>query len=127
MLKQLSILFITLAALFGCRQAACRSVSADEFATFIAAPGVQRLDVRTFAEYSEGHIPASININVMDEKHFTQFSDSLLDKARPVALYCRSGRRSKKAATILSGMGYQVVELDGGFNDWTKAGQEIER
>lgn len=34
------------------------SVSADEFATLIADPEIQRLDVRTVAEYSEEHIPA---------------------------------------------------------------------
>lgn len=44
------------------------SVSADEFATLIADPEIQRLDVRTVAEYSEEHIPGSININVLDEQ-----------------------------------------------------------
>lgn len=77
------------------------SVSADEFATLIADPEIQRLDVRTVAEYSEEHIPGSININVLDEQ-FAVVADSTLRKDAPVALYCRSGKRSKKAAAILS-------------------------
>ena len=77
------------------------SVSTDEFATLIADPDIQRLDVRTVAEYSEEHIPGSININVLDEQ-FAVIADSTLQKDKPIALYCRSGKRSKKAATILS-------------------------
>ena len=76
-----------------------------------------RLDVRTLAEYSEGHIAKTININVMDDS-FSSMADSLLQKDRPVAVYCRSGKRSKKAAAILSKKGYKVFELDKGFNSW---------
>ena len=35
-----------------------------------------------------------------------------------MALYCRSGRRSKAAAKQLSQAGFNVVELDGGYNTW---------
>ena len=34
-----------------------KSVSVDDFSTLIANPEVQLLDVRTVAEYSEGHAP----------------------------------------------------------------------
>lgn len=44
-------------------------------------------------------------------------------KGKTIALYCRSGKRSKKAARILSELHYKVVELDGGYLEWTKAGQ----
>ena len=100
------------------------SVSTDEFATLIADPDIQRLDVRTVAEYSEEHIPGSININVLDEQ-FTVIADSTLQKDKPIALYCRSGKRSKKAATILSRKGYKVYDLDKGFIGWKEAGELI--
>lgn len=67
----------------------------------------------------------TININVMDDS-FASMADSLLQKSKPVALYCRSGKRSKKAAAILSEKGYKVVELGKGFNAWQAAGKEIE-
>ena len=87
---------------------------------------IQRLDVRTLAEYSEGHVARAIHINVMDEE-FSAMADSLLTKERPVALYCRSGKRSKKAAAILEQKGFKVYELDKGFHSWQEAGKEIEK
>ena len=45
------------------------NLSADEFERLIEEnKDVQRVDVRTVAEYSEGHIPGSININIFDDK-----------------------------------------------------------
>ncbi len=97
----------------------------DEFATLIADPKVQLLDVRTTTEYSEGHIPGSININIRDG-NFTAIADSVLQKKKPVALYCRSGKRSREAATVLSGKGYIVYNLDTGIEGWKQAGREVE-
>ena len=119
---------LSISLLFSCQQKAgdFQSLPADEFATLIASPEVQRLDVRTLAEYSDGHIPGSLNINMLDEQ-FESVADSLLQKDRPVALYCRSGRRSKKAADLLGKAGYEVYELATGFQGWQQAGQEIEK
>lgn len=102
------------------------SMSVDDFAEYIQDENVQRLDVRTVAEYSEGHIARTVNINVMDSSFLTM-ADSLLRKDRPVALYCRSGKRSKKAARMLTEKGYKVYELERGFNAWQEAGKEVER
>ena len=94
-------LCLVFTTLFSCQQkeGQFKSVSVDDFSTLIANPEVQLLDVRTVAEYSEGHVPHSININVLDESF-----ETMADK--PVAVYCRSGKRSKKAAAILSKKGY---------------------
>lgn len=54
-------------------------------------------------------------------------ADSLLQKDKPVALYCRSGKRSRKAAKILSKKGYKVFDLYNGFNAWKDAGKNIEQ
>lgn len=102
-----------------------KSVSVEEFAALIADTTVQRLDVRTPEEYAEGHIADSKNINVHDND-FELDALEALDKDRTVALYCRSGRRSKKAAEILTASGFSVVELSTGFNGWTEAGKEVE-
>lgn len=128
-MKLLTTIGLLLSALFACQQkeTAFQSLSTDEFATLITDPDVQRLDVRTVAEYSEGHIPSSLNINVLDEASFGTIADSTLTKEKPVALYCRSGKRSKKAADILSRKGYKVFDLDKGFNAWVNAGKEVER
>lgn len=96
------------------------SVSVEEFAAEIGREGVQLVDVRTAEEYAAGSIDGSINIDV-NSGHFGADADSLLDKKRTVAVYCRSGRRSKKAAEILSMMGFDVVELDKGYKGWIES------
>ena len=114
--------------LFSCQQKGedFESVSADEFATLIADSDIQRLDVRTVAEYSEEHIPGSININVLDEK-FSANADELLDPEQPVAVYCKSGRRSRNAAKLLVKKGFKVYNLDKGFEGWKELGKDIEQ
>ena len=52
-------------------------MNVDDFDNLIQNEDIQRLDVRTLAEYSEGHIAKTININVMDEKGYKVFE---LDK-----------------------------------------------
>lgn len=120
-------LFMFLSSLFSCQQKGdFKSMNVEDFNSLIQNEDIQRLDVRTLAEYSEGHIAKTININVMDDS-FASMADSLLQKEKPVALYCRSGKRSKKAAKILSDKGYKVFELDKGFNAWQEAGKEVEK
>ena len=131
MLKMNSMLMgicFLLSSLFSCQPSKgdFKTVPVKEFASLIEDASVQRLDVRTMAEYSEGHIPGTININVLDDS-FAVMADSTLQKDKPVALYCRSGKRSKKAAAILSEKGYKVYELDKGFNAWQEAGEKVEK
>ena len=93
------------------------SVTASVFADSIDNPGVQLVDVRTPDEYAAGNIPGSVNIDVLTG-HFGETAATMLDKAYTVAVYCRSGNRSKNAAKTLSMMGYNVVELEGGYKAW---------
>lgn len=114
--------FTALCSVFGCTAKGFVSVDADEFAREIAMPGVQLVDVRTAEEYANGHIPAAVNMDVFSPDFAKQIAT--LDKERTVALYCRSGRRSKSAAEQAVKQGYKVVELDGGILSWKG---EIER
>ena len=111
-----------LCAIFGCSAKGFESVSSDEFAREIAKEGVQLVDVRTASEYAEGHIPNAVNIDV----NSADFADKMatLNKEQTVAIYCRSGRRSKNAAEQAVKMGFKVVELDGGVLSW---GGKLER
>lgn len=119
--------FLTLlSGLLGCgpRQAAFRSVGVADFARTIADADIVRLDVRTPDEYAAGHIAGAVNIDVLSPD-FADKAAQLLPQGKTVALYCRSGRRSKKAAEILAARKYTVVELDSGYLGWTAAGQEV--
>ena len=94
-----------------------KSVEVEEFAKVIADTAVIRLDVRTAEEYAEGHIDNAINIDVLKDD-FESKATATLPKDKTIALYCRSGRRSKNAAKILTKNGYTVVELNSGYNGW---------
>ena len=100
-------------------------VDANEFAKYIQDKNVTVLDVRTRAEHAEGYIPGTdFNIDVLEDS-YTKIATEKLPKDKPVALYCRSGNRSKKAAKILADKGYEVLELGTGFRGWVAAGKKV--
>lgn len=73
------------------------------------------LDVRTQEEYDSGHIKDAVclpNEDILSEP------DVLPDKAQKILVYCRSGKRSKKAARKLANMGYENILEFGGILDW---------
>ena len=121
------ILLLTLFVLVGAyvysqRRSSVRfeSMNNGKFAAAIADTTVQLVDVRTPAEFAAGHIPEAVNIDVRGENFESQVQTAL-DKERPVAVYCRSGARSKTAAHALAAMGFRVYELNKGFMNWKGA------
>ena len=102
-----------------CSQGAFENAKVNEFATLIEQEDVQLVDVRTPAEFAEGHIAGAVNIDVK-ASDFKEKALATLDKARPVAVYCRSGRRSVDAANVLTKEGFRVTNLLGGINAWTE-------
>lgn len=93
-----------------------QSLNNDEFAKLIKQKKVQIVDVRTEKEFMGGHLHKAINIDVNKTDFEAQLS--LLKKKNPVAVYCRSGKRSKKAAEKMSALGYKVYELNTGIVSW---------
>ena len=80
------------------------------------------LDVRRADEFADGHIPGAINV-ANEDIHEIEPSE-LPDKNQTIYVYCRSGNRSKQAASKLAAMGYTNIIEFGGIMDWTG---EIER
>ena len=116
-MKRILTILTSICALVGCKADRFESVNAERFAQIIQDTTVVRLDVRTTAEYQQGHIPGAILIDVT-QANFLEEAKQKLPKEQTIALYCRSGRRSKKAANLLVEEGYKVVELNAGFNSW---------
>ncbi len=74
------------------------------------------LDVRTQAEYDQGHIPNAV---LLPDTEIRSKAETLLpDKQKTMLVYCRSGRRSAVAAKELVQMGYSKVYDFGGILDW---------
>lgn len=128
MRKIFMIISAVLCNLLGCtaQQQNFESLDAEAFEKAISDTSVVRLDVRSIDEYASGHIAKAINIDVMKDDFKTK-ATSLLPKDKTIALYCRSGRRSKKAAGILVENGYKVIELNSGISGWINARKEIVR
>ena len=74
------------------------------------------LDVRTQAEYDQGHIPGAIC--VPNETIGTEDIPQLPDKMQRILVYCRSGNRSKQAAQKLADQGYTNIVEFGGILNW---------
>ncbi|MDE6770081.1 MAG: rhodanese-like domain-containing protein, partial [Muribaculaceae bacterium] len=100
------------------------TVSPDVFEKGLEKGNVQLLDVRSAEEYAEGHLRDALNIDVQ-EPDFQAEATSQLEKDKPVYVYCRSGRRSLLAGSMLAKDGYTVVDLDGGILGWEKAGLPV--
>lgn len=101
-----------------------RSLSVEEYAKAIADASVVRVDVRTAEEYAEGHIEGAINLDVQ-KADFESLAKVTLPKDRTIAVNCRSGKRSKNAATLLAKNGYKVIELNKGYTGWTNAQKPV--
>jgi phage shock protein E len=73
--------------------------------------GAQIVDVRTKAEYQQGHIKGSINIPLNNlSNHY-----STLKKDKPVITCCASGVRSAQGKNILKSNGFNEVHNGGGW------------
>jgi hydroxyacylglutathione hydrolase len=85
---------------------------------------VTLVDVRSRAEWNEGHIPGAQHIML------GYLKDSLSDIPvnKPILLQCRIGVRSAIGASILQASGFsEVMNLMGGIRDWEAAGFAITR
>lgn len=90
---------------------------AEYISTLNADKKALLLDVRRPEEYAEGHLPGATLLDVTDNEAFVS-GIKKLDKEKTIYIYCRSGRRSRTAAKILTDEGFNVVDLKGGYNAW---------
>lgn len=83
---------------------------------YLKHAGARLLDVRTPAEYIQGHIPGSTNIpfHALDDVEFIVES-----KEDPLYVYCHTGVRSRMAVDQLREMGYRNVRNIGGIAAYT--------
>lgn len=124
-----TILMGTLGALLGltgcnAQTASVKRVDVEDFAKTISDQSVVRIDVRTAEEYADGHLEGAINIDVQKDD-FESVALQTLPSGAQVAVYCRSGNRSRKAAQALADKGFRVTELGTGYTGWTGAGKSV--
>jgi rhodanese-related sulfurtransferase len=91
---------------------ATRSVQWHELDDSLAA-GAVLVDVRTRAEFSRGAIPGAVNLPLDELRDRT---DELQDA--PLIVHCQVGQRGHTAARLLTQLGRDVRNLDGGYKTW---------
>lgn len=106
----------------GLRTESYPSRAPRELRVQIESGALQLLDVRAATEHRAGRIAGA--------RH--RFVGSLLreppplDRSKPVAVHCLAGGRSAIAASILQRAGYDVTNMQGGFEAWVKSGLPVE-
>ncbi len=124
-MKNVKCLLLALAAgLCGCRAQQFTNIDVDAFAQLITKADVQLVDVRTPVEFQQGHLADALLID-FKAADFDALCAEKLDKSRPVAVYCRSGKRSAAAAQRLAAVGFTVYNLRGGILEWIGSGKPL--
>lgn len=107
-----------------CGQQNFENADVQGFAELVRDTNVVVLDVRTADEFAEGHIERAVNIDYKKDD-FMDRAKATLPTGKTIAIYCRSGRRSANAASMLAPEGYVLVNLKGGIIDWQNAGMPV--
>ncbi len=78
------------------------------------------LDIRTAAEFKNGHIKGAKNTPLAD---FASSVDGLSnDKGKSVLVYCNTGSTATRAIKLLKNAGYEKINnLEGGIAAWKEA------
>ena len=108
--------------------ALARDISVQDAAALLQNPpqGLVILDVRTPAEFREGHLPGAVNMDYFGGPFETQIQS--LPKTAPVLLYCRTGNRSASAydAMTKAGVG-NILHMHEGITKWQQLGLPQEK
>ncbi|MEE9439017.1 MAG: rhodanese-like domain-containing protein [Saprospiraceae bacterium] len=93
-------------------------VSPNEAKVLLKDKNTVLLDVRTPAEVSQGKIKGAKTLNVASTGFITGLKS--LDKSKNYVVYCRSGRRSMRACSMMASNGFDNLNnLEGGYNAWS--------
>lgn len=90
------------------------AVSFADVAEQLDNQNIEILDVRKATEYSEGHVPGSVNIA------HTRLAEHLdeLPKDKELYVHCGSGQRASYASGLLARNGFNIKWVDDLFSNW---------
>jgi hydroxyacylglutathione hydrolase len=98
--------------------------AADLHARLAGGEPLTVLDVRQDAEWDLGHLPGAVHI----ENGRLAWDRLPFAPDQPIAIHCASGTRAMTGASVLARRGYtNIIQVEGGFRAWQRAGYEIER
>jgi len=93
------------------------NVGPEAFDQLIQEGNYKLLDVRTSQEFVAFHLPGAENLDYLGPDFLEQME--ALNPEEKHLVYCRSGRRSVRACTLMKNAGIpHLIHLDGGLNAW---------
>lgn len=110
--------------IFGAKLSGYQTASPADATMLINREHASFLDVRTDAEFRDGHIVNAINIPQSALPDRLKELEKLKDK--PIIVACKSGNRSGMACSMLKKNGFEhVYNLSGGILAWQNANLPI--
>ena len=87
-------------------------------------PSIQLVDVRTPEEYKGNHLKGAQNICITSADFKEKVK--ILDKNKPVYVYCNRGGQSAQAAIALKELGFtKIYDMEGGILLWEENKLEL--
>ena len=85
-----------------------------EFRALNQKEDITILDVREVEEFQSGHIEGALNAPLSTlENGYEQ-----LDSSKRYYVICQGGMRSERACQFLETKGFDVINVEGGMNQW---------
>jgi rhodanese-related sulfurtransferase len=82
------------------------------------------VDIRTPAEFGQGHIPKAVNIDFYSSDFKSQLEK--LPRNHTYLVYCQSGNRSASSMDTFRDLKFKIIyQLLGGISRWIKEGYGI--
>lgn len=86
-------------------------ITMDEF---LKLKNINIIDIRNKENFNNNHIEGSINIPY--EKLIK--NPNILDRKKKYYIYCQKGITSLKLVRYLNSIGYNLVSIIGGYEEW---------
>ena len=106
----MAVAVVSALGLSACGSSDTGSSSDTSIVSLELVPAGNVIDVRTAAEFAEGHVQGARNLDIQNGDFEAALAD--LDKSLSYNVYCRSGNRSATAVAMMRNAGFtNVVDL----------------
>lgn len=125
-MKKITLFILLFEFTFCFLRAQVKNVDPAGFKKMIGEKNVVLIDLRTIAEInSKGKIKDALQIDFLAKDSEKQIAR--LDKSKTYLLYCAGGGRSGDCAELMEKQGFKnIVNLEGGIDNWKRKGFEVE-
>lgn len=77
--------------------------------------GAEIIDIRSNQKYNDNHI---LNAKNIPYEELILYPDKYINKYLQYFIYCQKGIKSKNLCRYLRNIGYNVININGGYEAW---------